>query len=207
MLHSPTMPRCRIDSDGDARAACGTRSFVSVWLGATTMLSPVWIPSGSKFSMLQTVMQLSYAVAHDLVFDLFPARRDTPRPAPAATAARACWPARSQLVLVRAEARAQAAQREAGAHHDGIADLVGGRARPPRSTSRPRCAAPRRRSRPACSTNSSRSSVSRIACDGVPSTRTPYFSSTPGCVTAPGRSSAPSGRRSRAGSRRASPSR
>ena len=31
----------------------------SVWLGATTMLSPVWIPIGSRFSMLQTVMQLS----------------------------------------------------------------------------------------------------------------------------------------------------
>ncbi len=29
--------------------------------GATTILSPVWIPSGSKFSMLHTVMQLSYA--------------------------------------------------------------------------------------------------------------------------------------------------
>ncbi len=32
---------------------------VSVWLGATTMLSPVWTPMGSRFSMLQTVMQLS----------------------------------------------------------------------------------------------------------------------------------------------------
>ena len=31
----------------------------SVWLGATTMLSPVWTPIGSMFSMLQMVMQLS----------------------------------------------------------------------------------------------------------------------------------------------------
>ena len=31
----------------------------SVWLGATTMLSPVCTPIGSMFSMLQTVMQLS----------------------------------------------------------------------------------------------------------------------------------------------------
>ena len=31
----------------------------SVWLGATTMESPVWTPIGSKFSMLQMVMQLS----------------------------------------------------------------------------------------------------------------------------------------------------
>ena len=33
----------------------------SVWLGATTMLSPVCTPIGSMFSMLQTVMQLSEA--------------------------------------------------------------------------------------------------------------------------------------------------
>ena len=32
----------------------------SVWLGATTMLSPVWTPTGSTFSMLQTTMQLSF---------------------------------------------------------------------------------------------------------------------------------------------------
>ncbi len=32
---------------------------VSVWLGATTMLSPVCTPIASKFSMLQIVMQLS----------------------------------------------------------------------------------------------------------------------------------------------------
>jgi len=30
----------------------------SVWLGATTMESPVCTPTGSKFSMLQTMMQL-----------------------------------------------------------------------------------------------------------------------------------------------------
>ncbi len=33
----------------------------SVWLGATTMLSPVWTPIGSMFSMLQMVMQVSAA--------------------------------------------------------------------------------------------------------------------------------------------------
>ena len=31
----------------------------SVWLGATTIESPVCTPMGSKFSMLQTVMQVS----------------------------------------------------------------------------------------------------------------------------------------------------
>ena len=35
--------------------------LVSVWLGATTMLSPVWTPIGSKFSILQMVMQVSAA--------------------------------------------------------------------------------------------------------------------------------------------------
>ena len=28
-----------------------------VWDGATTILSPVWTPTGSMFSMLHTVMQ------------------------------------------------------------------------------------------------------------------------------------------------------
>ena len=34
---------------------------VSVWEGATTTESPVWTPIGSRFSMLQTVMQVSAA--------------------------------------------------------------------------------------------------------------------------------------------------
>ena len=36
-------------------------AFESVCDGATTIESPVWMPSGSKFSMLHTVMQLSRA--------------------------------------------------------------------------------------------------------------------------------------------------
>ena len=32
---------------------------VSVWAGATVMLSPVWIPMGSKFSIEQTITKLS----------------------------------------------------------------------------------------------------------------------------------------------------
>ena len=31
----------------------------SVWLGAMTMLSPVWTPIASRFSILQMVMQVS----------------------------------------------------------------------------------------------------------------------------------------------------
>ena len=34
----------------------------------------MWTPTGSTFSMLQTVMALPLAVAHDLILDLFPAR-------------------------------------------------------------------------------------------------------------------------------------
>mmetsp|Transcript_74449 Transcript_74449/g.205204 ORF Transcript_74449/g.205204 Transcript_74449/m.205204 type:complete len:217 (-) Transcript_74449:1203-1853(-) len=57
MLHSPMMPRWR------ATLIATERSFMysaleRVCEGATTMESPVWMPSGSKFSMLQTVMQL-----------------------------------------------------------------------------------------------------------------------------------------------------
>ncbi len=58
MLHSPTMPRWRTTWIAISRRRWYS-SFVSVCDGATTMLSPVWMPIGSKFSMLQTVMQLS----------------------------------------------------------------------------------------------------------------------------------------------------
>ena len=47
----------------------------SVCDGATTMESPVWTPIGSKFSMLQMVMQVSPRVAHHLVLDLLPAEQ------------------------------------------------------------------------------------------------------------------------------------
>ena len=33
--------------------------LVSVWLGATTIESPVWIPTGSMFSMQQMQMAVS----------------------------------------------------------------------------------------------------------------------------------------------------
>eukprot|EP00961_Rhodomonas_salina_P112367 1512175-Rhodomonas_salina.2 len=44
------------------RTARDTRRIErDTWEGATTIDSPVWMPSGSKFSMLQTVMQLPHA--------------------------------------------------------------------------------------------------------------------------------------------------
>ena len=58
MLHSPTIPMCRMTFRAVLRNLKYSR-FDKVWEGATTIESPVWTPSGSKFSMLQTVMQLS----------------------------------------------------------------------------------------------------------------------------------------------------
>ncbi len=58
MLHSPITPRCRMVLMATVRSNWYS-SLVSVCDGATTMLSPVCTPMGSKFSMLHTVMQLS----------------------------------------------------------------------------------------------------------------------------------------------------
>ena len=60
MLHSPTMPRWRTTLIAVVRSMWYSSS-VRVCEGATTIESPVCTPSGSKFSMLQTVMQLSAA--------------------------------------------------------------------------------------------------------------------------------------------------
>mmetsp|Transcript_17103 Transcript_17103/g.33616 ORF Transcript_17103/g.33616 Transcript_17103/m.33616 type:complete len:217 (-) Transcript_17103:254-904(-) len=58
MLHSPIMPRCLMTLTAAVRSMWYS-SFESVWEGATTTDSPVWMPMGSKFSMLHTVTQLS----------------------------------------------------------------------------------------------------------------------------------------------------
>mmetsp|Transcript_178 Transcript_178/g.283 ORF Transcript_178/g.283 Transcript_178/m.283 type:complete len:217 (-) Transcript_178:1648-2298(-) len=60
MLHSPTMPRWRTTLIAVVRSMWYSSS-VSVCDGAMTIESPVCTPSGSKFSMLHTVMQLSAA--------------------------------------------------------------------------------------------------------------------------------------------------
>src|SRR5437660_10516479 len=57
ILHSPIMPSVRMTFWAVSLRMLYSR-FVSVWLGAPTMLSPVWIPMGSRFSMLQLMMHL-----------------------------------------------------------------------------------------------------------------------------------------------------
>ena len=58
MLHSPTMPKWRTTRNA-ADLSMWYSSFDNVCDGAMTIESPVCTPNGSKFSMLQTVMQLS----------------------------------------------------------------------------------------------------------------------------------------------------
>src|SRR3972149_1428507 len=60
MLQPPSIPRARMILSEAERSIWYSLSL-RVWLGATTMLSPVWTPIASRFSMLQTVMQLSAA--------------------------------------------------------------------------------------------------------------------------------------------------
>ena len=57
MLHPPSTPNARIILS-DACFRVWLTWSDSVWAGATTMLSPVCMPIGSRFSMLQMVMQL-----------------------------------------------------------------------------------------------------------------------------------------------------
>ena len=55
MLHSPTTPRCRITFKAADRSIWYSSSG-RVCEGATTIESPVWVPRGSKFSMLQQMI-------------------------------------------------------------------------------------------------------------------------------------------------------
>ena len=67
MLHSPTTPRCRMTLRAVARRRLYS-VLVRVWLGATTMDSPVWIPRGSTFSMLHTCWTQTSPVLTDANF-------------------------------------------------------------------------------------------------------------------------------------------
>ena len=60
MLQPPSMPSARMILRAAERSIWWSSSD-SVCDGATTMDSPVWMPIGSMFSMLQMVMQVSLA--------------------------------------------------------------------------------------------------------------------------------------------------
>ena len=117
MLHSPTMPRWRATLIATERSLKYS-ALLSVCDGATTIESPVWMPSGSKFSMLHTVMQLSaasrttsYSISFHPFIDFSTSTCDEPDSALAASA--------RQPVVVVGEARAEAAEREGGAEDHG----------------------------------------------------------------------------------------
>ena len=56
-LQPPVMPSSLMMFNAEVRSIWYSLS-PRVWDGATTMLSPVWTPTGSRFSMLQTVITL-----------------------------------------------------------------------------------------------------------------------------------------------------
>ena len=95
------------------------------------MESPVWMPTGSMFSMLQMAMAVSLRVAHHLVLDFLIAldallhqhlvdRREL----------QGVFRHQPQFLLIVREAAAGAAQRERGTQHHRIADLCGDGQRP-----------------------------------------------------------------------------
>ncbi len=139
MLHSPTMPRWRMAWMAMARRRWYS-SLVSVCDGAMTMLSPVWMPMGSKFSMLQTVTQLSArsrTTSYSISFQ--PSRYSSMRICGAAVKARR-RASRSSRGRV-GDAAALAAEGVGDAGHDRVADRPG---RPQAGLDRPDGDAPGR---------------------------------------------------------------
>ena len=86
---------------------------VSVCAGATVIESPVCTPIGSRFSIEQTMMQLSRAVAHHLHLELFPAEhRFLDQHLVVGEASRPRLHDVDELLAVVGDAAAGAAQRE-----------------------------------------------------------------------------------------------
>ena len=141
------------------------------------MLSPVWMPNGSKFSMLQTVMQLSnrsrttsYSISFHPFSDFSTSTCGENEKASSACASNSS--SLSQKPLPRPPS-AYAARNITGKPSSCAAFCTSSivlqasllMVFTPISSSR--------------FTNRSRSSVSMMACTGVPSTSTPYFSNIP----------------------------
>ena len=153
-------------------------SSLRVCEGATTMDSPVWMPSGSTFSMLQTVMQLSRASRTTSYSISFQPRSDSststcavPPPKARSMAASSCsFVSQIAEPLPPSEyaprrITGRPSMRTAARTSSGLSHAAERAVFTPISSRR------RLKRR--------RSSVSRTVSTGVPSTRTPYFASTP----------------------------
>ena len=128
-----------------------------------TMLSPVWMPIGSKFSMLQTVTQLSSASRTTSYSTSFqPSRYSSMRTWGAW--AKAFFRRVAELGLVLRQAAAPAAEGEGDPDHDRVADLRGDRAGRPRESSR---RSPRGDLRPTSASWALKSSRSSVFSDGL----------------------------------------
>ena len=57
-MQPPSIFSARMIFNAESRSIWNSL-LVSVWLGATTIESPVWIPTGSMFSMQQMLMAVS----------------------------------------------------------------------------------------------------------------------------------------------------
>src|SRR5215472_1296364 len=106
MLQPPSIPRARMIRSADARSIWCSRSE-SVCAGATTTESPVWTPNGSRFSMLQTVMQVSTASRITSYSSSFQPQSE-----------------RSTSTCPIGEADTRSAQRIGGPHHQRQTDLA-----------------------------------------------------------------------------------
>mmetsp|Transcript_34673 Transcript_34673/g.114873 ORF Transcript_34673/g.114873 Transcript_34673/m.114873 type:complete len:217 (-) Transcript_34673:1588-2238(-) len=176
MLHSPTMPRWRTTLIAVVRSMWYSSS-VSVCEGAITIDSPVCTPSGSKFSMLQTVMQLSATSRTTSYSTSFHPLSDfsTRTCGVDAKASRQCASNFSSVSMSAEPSPPSAnAQRtmqgkpivfDASSASSSVSHAKEGAIRSPISLS--------------LSEKMPRSSVASMAATDVPSTRTPYFSSTP----------------------------
>ena len=150
---------------------------VSVCAGATVIESPVCTPIGSRFSIEQTMMQLSLRVAHHLHLELFPAEQrllDQQLAGRRQRRGRACTIV-DELLAVVGDAAAGAAERERRPDHRREADLRLHLAAPPRRCARCAERAEPRPIRVIAALNFSRSSALSIASREAPISSTPYF--------------------------------
>ena len=151
----------------------------SVWLGATTMLSPVCVPIGSMFSMLHTVMQLSAESRITSYSSSFHPTSDFSistwliglAASPPATIASnsssvsAMPPPVPPSVYAGRTTSGRPSVASVSRASSSVCTVALGGTGSPRSSSSCR--------------NRSRSSARRIVSSGVPSSRMPYLSSTP----------------------------